>query len=157
MPPREDGSIHSLYEAEMRGQKPWAFALDSKAYLGSTTLAGAAVMLQRVQVWSKKDEEARIPVGLDGNECSSCAAPVLRSGRLAGVLIVSSTQADFVRNPAVPRAIGDYAHLLAAALLDGDFYPTSLIKLVPMPELNWHRDKIAKPYLNPVVQYAPNQ
>jgi transcriptional regulator with XRE-family HTH domain len=157
MPPREDGSIHSLYETEMRGQTPWPFALDFKAYLGSTTLAGAAVMLQRVQVWSKKDEEARIPVGLDGNERSSCAAPVLRSGRLAGVLIVSSAQADFVRNPAVPRAIGDYAHLLAAALLDGDFYPTSLIKLVPMPELNWQREKIAKSYLNRVVECARKQ
>src|SRR5262249_16111421 len=116
MPPREDGMIHSLYEAEMRGQAPWPYALDFKAYLGSTTLAGAPAMLHRVQTWSRIDEEARHPVGLDENEHSSCAAPVMRGGRLAGVLIVSSAQNDFVRNPAIPRAVGEYAYLLAAGL-----------------------------------------
>lgn len=157
MPVRADGSIHSLYEAEMRGQDPWPFALDFKAYLGSTTLAGASAMLQRVQVWSVKDEEARTPVGLDEHEKSSCAAPVMRAGRIAGVLIVSSTQPDFVRNPAIPRAVGDYAHLLAAALLDSDFYSPSLVKLVPMPELDRQRELIAKSYLNRVVECARKQ
>lgn len=153
MPPRADGTIHSLYEAEMRGQAPWPFTLDFKAYLGSTTLAGAAAMLQRVKVWSIKDD-ARTPVGLDENERSSCAAPVMRGGRLAGVLIISSTQEDFVRNSSVPRTVGDYAHLLAAGLMDSDFYPTSLIQLVPMPELSWQRTRIASSYLNRIVEYA---
>jgi len=157
MPPREDGTIHSLYEAEMRGQTPWPFVLDFKAYLGSTTLAGTAAMLQRVYAWSKLDEDARQPIGLDENERSSCAAPVMRGGRLAGVLIVSSAQDDFVRNPAVPRAVGDYAHLLAAGMLDGDFYPISLVKLVPMPELKWQRERISNTYLNRVVEYARKQ
>jgi hypothetical protein len=157
MPPREDGTIHSLYEAEMRGQAPWPFALDFKAYLGSTTLAGTAAMLQRVYTWSKLDEDARHPIGLDENEHSSCAAPVMRGGRLAGVLIVSSALDDFVRNPAVPRAIGDYAHLLAAGMQDSDFHPTSLVKLVPMPELKWQRERISNTYLNRVVEYARKQ
>jgi transcriptional regulator with XRE-family HTH domain len=156
MPPRADGTIHSLYEAEMRGQAPWPFALDFKAYLGSTTLAGAAAMLQRVRIWSARDE-TRIPIGLDENERSSCAAPVMRGGRLAGVLIVSSALEDFVHNPAVPRTVGDYANLLAAGLMDSDFYPTSLIRLVPMPELDWQREKIARSYLNRVVEYARKQ
>jgi transcriptional regulator with XRE-family HTH domain len=157
MPPREDGTIHSLYEAEMRGQSPWPFALDFKAYLGSTTLAGTAAMLQRVYTWSRKDEETRHPIGLDEHECSSCAAPVMRGGRLAGVLIVSSAQDDFVAHPAVPRAIGEYAHLLAAGMLDSEFYPVSLIRLVPMPELKWQRERIANTYLNRVVEYARKQ
>jgi len=157
MQPREDSTIHSLYEAEMRGQAPWPFALDFKAYLGSTTLAGTAAMLQRVYTWSRMDEEARHPVGLDDNERSSCAAPVMRGGRLAGVLIVSSAQDDFVRNPAVPRAVGDYAHLLAAGLMDNDFFPVELVKLVPMPELKWQRERIANTYLNRVVEYARKQ
>ncbi len=157
MPPREDGTIHSLYEAEMRGQAPWSFALDFKAYLGSTTLAGSAAMLQRIQTWSKKDAEGRHPTGLDENERSSCTAPVMRGGRLAGVLIVSSAQDDFVRNASVPRAIGDYAHLLAAGMMDSDFYPLELVKLVPMPELKWQREKISNTYLNRVVEYARKQ
>ncbi len=157
MPPRPDGYIHSLYEAEMRGQTPWPFALDIKAYLGSTTLAGAAAMRQRVQVWSKLDIETRTPVGLDENELSSCAAPVMRGGRLAGVLIVSSAQEDFVRNPAIPRTVSDYAHLLAAGLMDSDFHPVSLLKLAPMPELSWQRERIARFYLNRVTEYARKQ
>ncbi|HLG78101.1 MAG TPA: hypothetical protein VKX46_16920, partial [Ktedonobacteraceae bacterium] len=87
----------------------------------------------------------------------SCAAPVMRGGRLAGVLIVSSALDDFMRDSAVPRAIGDYAHLLAAGLMDSDFFPVSRIKLVPMPELNWQRERIARSYLNRVVEYARKQ
>lgn len=154
MPPREDGTIHSLCEMEMRGQAPWPFALDFKTYLGSTTLAGAAAMFQRVKTWSADDVEARIPVGLDKNERSSCAAPVMRGGRLAGVLIVSSTLSDFVRNPTVPGAVSDYANMLATGLADQEFYPVNLLKLVPMPELDWQRETIARSYLNRVVECA---
>ncbi|HEU5375411.1 MAG TPA: helix-turn-helix transcriptional regulator [Ktedonobacteraceae bacterium] len=154
MPPRADGTIHSLCEVEMRGQSPWAFALDYKTYLGSTTLAGSAALLQRVKVWSAKDEDARIPVGLDKNERSSCAAPVMRGGRVAGVLIVSSALADFVRNPTIPAAVSDYANLMATGLQDCDFYPTEQIKLVPMPELDWQRQQIASTYLNRVIECA---
>ncbi|HEY0756223.1 MAG TPA: helix-turn-helix domain-containing protein [Ktedonobacteraceae bacterium] len=157
MPPCKDGMIHSLYEAEMRGQAPWPFTLDFKAYLGSTTLAGAAVMQQRVQSWNRKDDEERHPIGLDDNEHSSCAAPVMRGGRLAGVLIVSSARHDFVRNPAIPRAVAEYAHLLATGMLDSDFYPGELIELVPMPELKWQREQISNIYLNRVVEYARKQ
>jgi len=157
MPPRADGSIHSLYEAEMRGQTPWPFTLDFKTYLGSTTLAGAAALSQRVRVWSKIDSETRIPVGLDENEQSSCAAPVMRAGRLAGVLIVSSTIASFVNIAGIPQAVGDYANLLAAGLMDSDFYPTELLRLVPMPELPWQRERIAHTYLNRVIECARKQ
>ena len=157
MPPREDGTIHSLYEAEMRGQAPWPFALDFKAYLGNTTLAGSAAMRQRVHTWNKRDEDGRQPVGLDENERSSCAAPVMRGGRLAGVLVVSSALDDLMRNPAIPRAVGDYAHLLAAGLMDSDFYPLSVVKLVAMPDLPLQRAHIANTYLNRVVEYARKQ
>lgn len=154
MPPQKDGTIHSLCEMEMRGQSPWAFALEFKTYLGSTTLAGSAAIFQRVKTWSINDTEARIPVGLDKNELSSCAAPVMRAGRLAGVLIVSSALPDFVRNPTVPGAVNDYANMLATGLADNEFYPVDLLKLVPMPELDWQRETIARSYLNRVVECA---
>lgn len=154
MPQRADGTIHSLCEVEMRGQAPWALDLDFKTYLGSTTLAGAAAMRQRVQTWSCKDEDVRTPVGLDKNELSSCAAPVMRGGHLAGVLIISSALPDFVRNPAISDIAKDYANMLAAGLRDSDFYDISLIKLVPMPELDWQRNRISRSYLNRVVECA---
>ncbi len=44
--------------------------------------------------------------------------------------------------------------MLAAGLMDSDFYPVSLIRLVPMPELDWQRNKISRSYLNRVVECA---
>jgi transcriptional regulator with XRE-family HTH domain len=157
MPPRADSRIHSLYETEMRGQAPWPFALDFKTYLGSTTLAGLAAMSQRVHTWSANDKEARIPVGLDEDERSSCAAPVIRGGRLAGVLTVSSADPDFVSNPVVLRVVGDYANLLAIGLMDSDTYPIEIVKLVPMPDLPWQRVRISSSYLNRVIECARKQ
>ncbi len=154
MSPQADGTIHSLCEVEMRGQTPWTSALEYKTYLGSTTLAGAAANFQRVRSWSCKDSAVRVPVGLDKNERSSCAAPVMRGGRVAGVLIVSSTQSDFVRNPVIPEAISDYANMLATGLPDHEFYPRHLLRLVPMPELDWQRDIIARTYRKRVVECA---
>lgn len=154
MLPQADGTIHSLCEAEMLGQAPWNSALEYKAYLGSTTLAGSAAIFQRVRTWCCKDSAVRVPVGLDKNERSSCAAPVMRGGCLAGVLIVSSTQPDFVRNPVIPGAVSDYANILATGLADCEFYPRNLLKLVPMPELDWQRDNIARTYLNRVFECA---
>jgi hypothetical protein len=157
MSPRADGNIHSLYEVEMRGQAPWPFALDLKRYLGSTTLAGFAALSQRVRIWCKNEPDNRVLVALDEHECSSCAAPVMRGGRMAGVLIVSSTQEDFAQNPSVPITVSDYANLFAAGLSDKDFYPTESIKLVPMPDLSWQRQQISHFYLNRVIECARKQ
>ncbi len=157
MPPCADGTIHSLFEAEMRGQAPWPFALDFKTYLGSTTLAGVSAMSLRVRMWSKADPETRTQVGVDAYERSSCAAPVMRGARLAGVLMASSVRDDFAVNPAVPRAMSEYANLLAAGLMDQDFYPTSIVKLVPMPDLTWQRERISHLYLPRVIECARKQ
>lgn len=154
MPPQADGTIHSLCEVDTRGQAPFSFALEFNTYLGSTTLAGSAVLSQRVRTWSCKQTEMRVPVGLDKNERSSCAAPVMRGGRLAGVLIVSSVLPDFTYNPIIPGVVSDYAHMLATGLTDREFYPRDLIKLVPMPELKWQREHISRTFLNRVVDCA---
>jgi DNA-binding transcriptional regulator YiaG len=51
-PVRDDDSIHSLREFEMRGHAPWpSQTASARAFLGSTSLAGQAAMLQRWQVW----------------------------------------------------------------------------------------------------------
>ncbi len=154
MPPSSDGFIHSLYESEMRGQGLFAFSLDCKTYLGSTTLAGAAASFQRVQIWSVSDTEGRTPVGFDEHEASSCAAPVMRGGRIAGVLIVSSAQSGFVRHSVIARTVTDYSNLLAVALTDNDFYAISQVRLVPMPDLAWQRDLLRRSYLNRVIECA---
>lgn len=153
MPPRHDG-IHSLRESISRGHEPWPFSIDTKVYLGSTTLAGAAVMLQRTQTWDLVDGEERLQVEIDEFEASACATPVMRGGDIAGVIIASSTRPDFFRDSMACQALTEYARLFAMALPERDFQPYSLINLRPMPNLTWQRNHIATSYVNRIIAYA---
>lgn len=153
MPPHTDG-IHSLREAAMRGNYPWPATLDCKAYLGSTTLACTAAMLQQPQTWDHLKQEARLQAVVDENERSACACPVMRAGRLAGVLIISSTQPNFFNDPIAHQTIVEYARLLALALRDADFQPPSLLNFRPMPDLKWQRAEIRRSYVNRIVTTA---
>jgi len=152
MPARED-SVHSLREFMMRGNAPWSFNNEAKVYLGSTTLAGTAAMLQRVQIWSDM-EEGRLQVEADEFERSACAAPLLRGSRIAGVLIISSARSDFFIDPTAYQAVNDYAQLLATALRDREFYPISQLNLRPMADLTIQRDYIARTYINRILMYV---
>jgi hypothetical protein len=153
IPPREDG-IHSLYELEMRGSYPWPFTLESKTYLGSTTLAGTAAMLQRMQQWDELDSNGRLQIMVDDLERSACAQPVMLAGRMAGVLVVSSTQPGFFMDQAICRSVVEYTRLLTLALNDCDFYPCSQIHLKPMPDLKWQREEMSRFYVSRVVACA---
>ena len=150
MPPHPDG-IHSLCEAVMRGNYPWPFALENHAYLGSTTLAGTAAILQRMQTWSNLEESERLQVEVDAFERSACAYPVIRGGHIGGVLIISSTQPDFFSDPLACEAVLEYAQLLSLAFLEEDFYPFSMLNLRPMPDLKWQRAEISRSYVNSVI------
>ncbi|WP_376796267.1 helix-turn-helix domain-containing protein [Thermogemmatispora sp.] len=152
MPPRPDG-IHSLYEAEIRATSPWVTTQESRAFLGSTTLAGTAAMLQRLQVWSELDREQRHQFVAEEFERSACACPVLFASRCSGVLIVSSTRADFF-SPSVCQAVNEYALLVALALPESAFYDPSLIHLRPMPDIRWQREEISRTFVNRVIAYA---
>lgn len=155
MPPCEDdGTIHSLYEALARGTEPWSPASDSRVFLGSTTLAGSAVMQQRMMRWDSRDEATRLLVEVDTHEASSCAAPVMRGGRVAGALVVSSTQPRFFDDPTACKAVDDLAHLLATALQDKDFYPYTKLKLRPMLSLAEQREILASCYVQRLLSYA---
>jgi hypothetical protein len=153
MPVHEDG-IHSLREAAMRGNYPWPFSLESRAYLGSTTLAGTAAMLQRLQTWDNLGDEERLQVDIDEHERSAAACPVMFAGRISGVLIISSTQTGFFSDPTACQAVSEYAQLLALALHDENFYSYSLLNLRPMPEVKWQRAEIARSYVNRIIAYA---
>ncbi|GHO88761.1 GAF domain-containing protein [Dictyobacter formicarum] len=152
MPAHQDG-IHSLREVKMRGHVPWPDTVDSKAYLGSTTLVGAAAVLQRIQTWNDMDNN-RALVEIDEHERSACAVPVLRGGMLAGVLVVSSTQPDFFKDTTACQAAAEYALLIGVALCDREFYPSALLHLRPMPPLRWQREEINRKYLNRIIAYA---
>lgn len=143
MPARTDG-IHSLYEVTMRGTEPWPFSFESPAYLGGTTLAGAAAMNQRLLTWDTLDEAMRSQFEVDEYEKSACACPVTRIGRIAGVLIVSSAQSGFFSSAAICQAVLEYARLLSLAFRDDMFYSYSDLQLVPMPSLKMQREEVRK-------------
>lgn len=153
MPTHEDG-IHSLREAVMRGSIPWAAHLDTRAYLGSTTLAGAAAIVQRTQTWDLLEGEERLQVAVDEHEKSACAHPVMRAGKLAGVLVVSSGQVKFFTDPVACQAVAEYANLLALALREQDFQSFSSLSLRPMPNLSWQRAEIRRSYVNRIIALA---
>lgn len=151
MSPHEDG-IHALRESAMRGNNPWPFTLESRAYLGSTTLAGTAANRQQLQTWDTADSATRLQFALDEFEQSACAYPVMRANRIAGVLIVSSTQSGFFHDPIACQAVIEYAQLLALALREHDFYPLSLLSLRPMPDLAWQRNEITRTFVKRIIQ-----
>jgi hypothetical protein len=152
MPAHEDG-IHSLREIAMRGSDPWPFSLESRAYLGSTTLAGTAAMLQRPQTWNNLDEE-RSQVDIDEFERSAFACPVMYAGRLSGVLLGSSTQDTFFEDVMAREGMYEYAQLMALGLRNENFYFGSLLHLRPMPPVKWQRQEIGRTYINRIITYA---
>jgi DNA-binding transcriptional regulator YiaG len=152
MKPQQDG-IHSLCEVITHGTSPWPSTEESKIYLGSTTLAGTAVMQQRLQVWSST-EDNRIQAQVDTFERSACAVPIVRDSAIAGVLIFSSTQPLFFVDSTICRIVSEYGLLLSVALDDLQFYPLSRIHLRAMPQLRWQREQVAKYYLDRVYAYA---
>jgi hypothetical protein len=153
MPAREDG-IHSLREAAMHGNPPWPFDIESKAYLGSTTLAGTAVTMQRMLVWNSVGSGDRLQVEVDDFEASACAVPVTRGNRIAGALIVSSTQPTLFNDPMASQAVLEYAQLLAIALSEADFQPHSRLNLRPFPDLKSQREQITRSYVGRILTYA---
>jgi transcriptional regulator with XRE-family HTH domain len=154
MPPHDENGIYSLRETMMRGSEPWPPTFESKAFLGSNTLAGASADTQRTQIWDSSDEGSRLLVEVDEHEASACATPVMRGGALAGVLIVSSTQSGFFRDPMAVKAVEEFARLLATALPDKAFYPYQSLHLRPMPGLGWQRTYIAEHYIARVLSYV---
>jgi GAF domain len=154
MLPREDDEIHSLHESIMRGTDPWPHTIESKTYLGSTTLAGTAASSQRTQVWNSEDGGNRLVIEIDKYEASACATPVMRGGKIAGVLIVSSTQPGFFKDSMACKAVDEYAHLLATALTDEDFYLYKKVNLRPMPDLEWQREQMKQEFVNKVLNVA---
>jgi len=137
----------------MRGHEPWPFHLENKVYLGSTSLAGMAATLQRMLIWNEK-ECGRLQVEIDEHERSACAAPIVRGSRIAGVIIVSSTNANFFHQSMSCQAISEYAQLLALSLREHDFHPFSLLHLHPMPALSWQRTYLAHYAIDMIMNYA---
>jgi hypothetical protein len=126
--------VRSLYENVGTGTTPWPQTLASRTlFLGAESLAGYVVSTAQPAVVQASEPTSRIPVTWTAHEMAAAALPLQIGGRIAGCLLVSSTQADFF-TPAVQQALHHYSNLLTLAFAPADFYDLSAIALARMPE-----------------------
>lgn len=128
-------TVRCLYCSVEQGTFPWSsLPQPNLLLLGSESMAGYVVSTRRSSVAQNLREEANyLPVRLEAHEQSSVAYPLLRSQRVAGCLLVSSSQPAFFTAPRL-AVIEELALLAGQAFHDTDYYAPSAIVLQPMPE-----------------------
>jgi len=100
-------------------------------------LAGHAVSSWRLEAnQNLQSEQTFLPFLRTKWEMSAAACPLLQANRVAGCLLVSSTQANYF-SPARLELIQNYANLMVLACEPEDFYEHTSIQLalMPAPEL----------------------
>ena len=126
--------VRSLRESFGRGTPPWPQVLEQHGiFLGAESLAGHAVIFGHLEINQDLSSSETLSPGYRGMwEESAVAAPLLREGKIAGCLLVSSTLPDhFI--PVRCQLIEQYAELLALALDPEEFYDPQQIDLGVMP------------------------
>ena len=138
MPPAAGTSmIRSLREIMGLGTPPWPGDLEHQSmFLGAESLAGYVVSRCRPQVIDDLLESPTLlPAYQTEHEVSAAAHPIMYANRVAGCLLVSSTQPEYFVSAAHLALIADYAQLIALAFNPQQFYPLEWINLLVMPPL----------------------
>lgn len=137
LPPLKGDKVHSLREAIGRGTPPWSEHSDQQTFLlGSESLAGHVVTAAHAEaIQSREEKRYLFPVHWMPWEESAMACPLMRAGRVAGCLLVSSTQPDYFL-PDRQTLVEHYAHLIALALESSEFYDFGRIELYLMPSFD---------------------
>lgn len=131
--PAKDRPVRSLQEIIGRGTPPFKLYQEMQPmFLGIESLAGAAVMDFSKQINQNLKENSFRPALRTEFEESAMACPLTFEGRIAGCLLVSSTQLNYF-TARRQQLVQDYANLLILALRQEDFYDHSNISLVVMP------------------------
>jgi len=141
--PLHEEKVRSLRESLGRGLPPWESDLEQHAILlGAESLAGNTVISARLIVNQNLKENSSLSPGYHGVwEESAAAAPITLEGKIAGSLLVSSTQPDYFL-PSRQTLVQDYADLIALAFSPEDFYEPEWIELGVMPP-----QRVQQPYL----------
>lgn len=141
MPPREHGKIWSLREIIGMGTPPWPRDLDQYAlFLGAESLAGYAVTHSRQQsIDDLRTNCTVVPAYQAEHEVSAIAHPITYANRIAGCLLLSSTQPRYFAPAKMRSLVSDYTQLIALAFTPEAFYPLEQIELQIMPPLERQR------------------
>ena len=132
---RPDGKIFSLRETVGLATTPWPGNLEQMAmFLGAESLAGYVVSTcHPFEVQNYELDKEALPGHQFEREASAAAHPILCAGRVAGCLLVSSTEPDYFLLPGRLNLVADYTHLISLAFSPEDFIDPSRIELRIMP------------------------
>ena len=142
-PPAGQNKVRSLRGNVRQGTLPLSDTLEQQPILlGMESLSGSVVTsCHPVTVQDLKQEESLQGHLFTGLE-SATAYPILRRSRIAGCVVVTSTQTNYF-TPARLTLIQHYANLLALAFEPEEFYDPRCIELGVMPP-----NAIQKPYFS---------
>lgn len=138
MPPSSEGKIRSLRESVGQGTQPWETDLETKGmFLGAESLAGYVVTTCHEEaVQNLATDTTLLPAYQTEYEVSAMAIPILHANRIAGCLLVSSTQPNYFLAPERRALIQAYTYLIALAFEPDEFYPPECVELSIMPPLH---------------------
>lgn len=134
MPPCNASKVRSLRERIGRGTKPWNTNVEQRVmFLGIESLAGYALTtLRQLVIQDRSERQNLFPGSWVEYEESAVACPITYEGRVAGCLLVSSTQPGYLL-PFRQQLIQNCADLLVLAFVPEEFYASEEIELYPMP------------------------
>jgi hypothetical protein len=131
-PQGEHQIVRSLREMMGIGTPPWPKDGTDSFFRGAESLEGYAVTTGRLQV---VDEEGSVllPYVRRDYVNSTVTCPILRANRVAGYIMVFSTQVRFFSVQGRQTLVQSYANLLSLCFNDSDFYSLEHFALHIMP------------------------
>jgi hypothetical protein len=134
VPPLHSTSVRSLRTLVGIGTPPWERNLNQRSpFLGLESLAGSAVMRQHLVCLQSRQEPSLLACAQWAtHEESAAASPITRQTKVAGCLLVSSTQPRYF-TPALQTVIEHYANLLSLAFEAEQFFDPDRIQLQVLP------------------------
>jgi len=133
---RRDQKIHSLRESIGIGNPPWGRDRELNAmFLGAESLCGYVATIGEEQINQDVEHmESLIPAHKTPEEKSAAVYPIIHEGKLAGVLLISSTQPNYFVSEARLKLMKSFANLIALIFEPREFYNQSDIQLYGMPD-----------------------
>lgn len=131
--PGDGEKVQSLREQLGRGTPPWEPHLEQQGILlGAESLAGQALLSWHLESNPYLSSTSLAPGYRAEWEESAVAMPILHQGKVAGSLLVSSTQPDYF-TAEMHQLVEQYAELLALIFEPEEFYDWERIALAVMP------------------------
>jgi transcriptional regulator with XRE-family HTH domain len=137
VPPEPGQCVRSLCERMGIGTAPWKSGVSRRLlFLGAESLSGWTVGRgEPGVVQNMEQDQDPLPFRAGPYEKSAVAWPLQRAGKIAGCLLVSSTQVNYF-TPTHLTYIEIYANTLALSFSDEEFYDLRHIALHEMPVLS---------------------